>query len=166
MSLASDIIEIKRAKALTSCCNTTVSCPNVLAYPLSTVLSIGNTSGSNDIIMNSGQKISVETLDNVINVEGALERTLNFSTSPSATFNITLGSLAGVPTTVNLTGTVVCNTGALSTNATDGFLYVAACSGVPTGTPTTYTGRSPIVIDSSNNRLYFYSSGAWRNAGP
>lgn len=55
---------------------------------------------------------------------------------------------------------------ALATTATDGFLYVPTCAGTPTGTPSSVTGKSPIVIDTTNNRFYFYSSGAWRNAGP
>ena len=63
-------------------------------------------------------------------------------------------------------GNVLVNTAAVATTATDGFLYVPTCAGTPTGTPTTYTGRSPIVIDSTNNKLYFYSGGAWRDAGP
>lgn len=55
---------------------------------------------------------------------------------------------------------------ALATNATDGFLYVPTCAGTPTGTPTTQTGLAPIVINTTNNKLYFYSGGAWRDAGP
>ena len=56
--------------------------------------------------------------------------------------------------------------GALATNATDGFLYVPGCAGLPTGTPSAWTGRVPIVVDTTNNKLYFYSGGAWRDAGP
>jgi hypothetical protein len=56
--------------------------------------------------------------------------------------------------------------GALATTATNGFLYVPTCAGVPTGTPTAITGLVPIVVDTTNNRWYFYSGGAWRNAGP
>ena len=67
---------------------------------------------------------------------------------------------------INNDGNVVCNNAAVATTATDGFLYVATCAGVPTGTPTSYTGRAPIVIDTTNHRLYFYSGGSWRNAGP
>lgn len=63
-------------------------------------------------------------------------------------------------------GNSIVGDGALATDATDGFLYIPTCPGAPTGTPRAYTGRSPLVIDSTNNRLYFYSSGAWRNAGP
>ena len=63
-------------------------------------------------------------------------------------------------------GNVVINTAALATTATNGFLYVPTCAGTPTGTPTTYTGRAPIVVDTTNNKLYFYSGGAWRDAGP
>lgn len=63
-------------------------------------------------------------------------------------------------------GNVIVNTAAIATNATDGFLYVPSCAGTPTGTPTTYTGRVPLVVNTTNNKLYFYSSGAWRDAGP
>jgi hypothetical protein len=55
---------------------------------------------------------------------------------------------------------------ALATTATDGFLYVPTCAGVPTGTPTAITGMAPIVVNTTNNKLYFYSGGAWRDAGP
>lgn len=54
----------------------------------------------------------------------------------------------------------------LATNATSGFVYVPTCAGTPTGGPEIYTGRAPIVIDTTNNKLYFYSGGAWRDAGP
>ena len=57
--------------------------------------------------------------------------------------------------------TVVGNQAALATTATDGFLYVPSCAGVPTGVPTAYTGKIAIVADSTNNRLYIYSGGAW-----
>ena len=63
-------------------------------------------------------------------------------------------------------GGVVVGTAALATTATDGFLYVPTCAGTPTGTPTTQTGTAPIVINTTNNKLYFYSGGAWRDAGP
>ena len=55
---------------------------------------------------------------------------------------------------------------ALATNATDGFLYVPTCAGTPTGTPTAITGMAPIVVDTTNNKLFFYSGGVWRDAGP
>jgi hypothetical protein len=55
---------------------------------------------------------------------------------------------------------------ALATTATDGFLYVPTCAGTPTGTPTAITGMAPIVVDTTNNKLYFYSSAQWRDAGP
>ncbi len=56
--------------------------------------------------------------------------------------------------------------GTLATSATDGFLYVPTCAGTPTGTPTAKTGFAPIVVNTTNNKLYFYSGGAWRDAGP
>lgn len=58
------------------------------------------------------------------------------------------------------------NSAALSTSATDGFLYVPTSAGVPVGTPTTQTGTAPIEVDTTNNRLYYYSGGAWRTSSP
>lgn len=62
-------------------------------------------------------------------------------------------------------GNVIVNTAAIATNATDGFLYVPSCAGTPTGTPTAYAGRVPIVVDTTNHKLYF-NDGSWRDAGP
>ena len=61
-------------------------------------------------------------------------------------------------------GNVLVNTAAVATTATDGFLYIPSCAGIPTGTPTTQTGRNPLVIDSTNSKLYFYN-GSWVQAG-
>lgn len=50
----------------------------------------------------------------------------------------------------------------LATNATDGFIYIPSCAGAPTGVPSTRTGYAPLVIDSTNNKLYYRSGGAWK----
>jgi len=53
---------------------------------------------------------------------------------------------------------------AAATNATDGFLFINSCAGTPVGTPAGFvgaTGKTPLVIDSTNNKLYFYSNSAW-----
>ena len=67
---------------------------------------------------------------------------------------------------VDNNGNVIVNTAAVATNATNGFLYIPGCAGTPTGTPTAQTGRVPLVVDTTNNKLYFYSGGSWRDAGP
>lgn len=54
------------------------------------------------------------------------------------------------------------NGGAIGTSATDGFLYLETCAGAPTGTPTSYTGRVPAVFDTTNNKIWFYTGGAWK----
>lgn len=54
----------------------------------------------------------------------------------------------------------------LATTATTGFFWVPTCAGTPTGIPVAQPGQAPLIVDETNNRLYFYSSGAWRNAGP
>jgi hypothetical protein len=51
---------------------------------------------------------------------------------------------------------------ALATTATNGFLHIPSCAGTPTGVPTAFTGKIPLVYDSTNNILYARSGGAWR----
>lgn len=53
--------------------------------------------------------------------------------------------------------------GALSTSATDGFLYAPSCAGAPSGSPTSYTGTVPMVFDTTNSRLYARMGGSWVN---
>jgi hypothetical protein len=67
---------------------------------------------------------------------------------------------------ITAAGGMVVGTAALATSATDGFLYVPTCAGTPTGTPTTQTGTAPIIVDTTNHKLYFFSGGTWRDAGP
>lgn len=67
---------------------------------------------------------------------------------------------------VDTNGNVRAGAPSLATTATAGFLYVPTCAGIPTGVPTAITGMAPIVVNTTNNKLYFYSSGAWRDAGP
>jgi hypothetical protein len=64
---------------------------------------------------------------------------------------------------LTITGSAVFGNAAISTSATDGFLYMTSCAGTPTGTPTTYTGRVPLVVDSTNSLFYGYVGGSWVN---
>ncbi len=58
-------------------------------------------------------------------------------------------------------GSLVLNHAALATNAQGGFIYIASCAGVATGAPNTFTGRVPMVYDTTNNKLGVYN-GAWK----
>jgi hypothetical protein len=65
-------------------------------------------------------------------------------------------------TAAHIRGAVICgDTVALATNATNGFLYIPTCAGVPTGTPTAVTGKAAMVADTTGNKLYVYLGGAW-----
>lgn len=78
----------------------------------------------------------------------------------------TLGSDTALTITQNRS--LVLNKAAVTTTATEGFIYIAGCAGTPTGDPTSVinpAGRSPLVVDTTNNTLYFYSSGSWNAAG-
>jgi len=58
---------------------------------------------------------------------------------------------------------LIVGSAALTTTATDGFLYLPTCAGVPTGTPTAQTGTSAAVYDTTDNKLYVYNGG-WKSA--
>lgn len=64
---------------------------------------------------------------------------------------------------VTSTGNVALGGGLIATNATAGFVHIACCAGVPTGVPTAVSGYIPVVIDSTNDKMYLYNfdAGAW-----
>lgn len=80
----------------------------------------------------------------------------------------TLGSGAIVQYFNTLSGnssnnaSTIINNQSISTFASDGFLYIPSCNGVPMGTPTTYGSAVPVVFDTLTNALYGYSSGTWQ----
>lgn len=56
-------------------------------------------------------------------------------------------------------------TGVMATNSTDGFFYVRAMTGPPTGVPTTRAGSTAIVVESSGTpKIWAYVGGAWKSA--
>ena len=89
-------------------------------------------------------------------------------TTPTGASGVPLGFTIGGTEVMNLdaSANATIGGGTLATTATNGFLYVPTCAGTPTGTPTAKTGFAPIVVNTTNNKLYFYSGGAWRDAGP
>jgi hypothetical protein len=60
-------------------------------------------------------------------------------------------------------GSFVMGTAALATTATSGFIYTPSCAGTPTGTPATFTGRTPLIVDTTGSKLWVYLGGAWKS---
>ena len=83
-----------------------------------------------------------------------------FATSTAGTTGTVQNAHANA---LELTGNknVVIGNAALATDAVDGFLYIPSCAGTPTGTPTAYTGRVPLVWDSANDKLYVFDT-SWK----
>lgn len=63
-------------------------------------------------------------------------------------------------------GNIVTNASgsAVTTSATDGFLFAPNMAGVPTGTPTAYTGASATVYDTSDGTHFAYTGSVWTDA--
>lgn len=62
-------------------------------------------------------------------------------------------------------GNLALGTAALATTATEGFLHLQSTAGLPTGVPgTTYTGRVPMIYDTTNHKICFYdpTTPSWR----
>ena len=137
-----------------------------------------NTSQYQTFTVNSGGDMSITAVgaSNAINInsylyiQNALEGKLYFSKSGANTYSFQLSnsqlfiynnSNAISPLSIQNTGSVLTGLNSLATTATNGFHYIPTCAGTPTGTPTAYTGYAPLIIDRTNNKLYFYSGGAW-----
>jgi hypothetical protein len=74
------------------------------------------------------------------------------------------GDISQIPLAIYPTGayySVVVGNAALPTNTTDGFLYIPTCAGAPTGVPTSYTGRVPMIYDTTDHKFYIYDGG-WK----
>jgi hypothetical protein len=54
-------------------------------------------------------------------------------------------------------------TTALATSATAGFLWIPEMTGMPTGTVTARTGKKPIVMNTTNNEIWYQSNSIWRS---
>jgi len=58
------------------------------------------------------------------------------------------------------TGNIYGTTG--TTGMTNGFFYIPAAAGAPTGVPTAISGRVPMYYDTTNEKFYVYN-GAWKS---
>lgn len=58
---------------------------------------------------------------------------------------------------------LILGSGGRPPSATEGFLYLPTMAGQPTGTPTDFSGRAPLQIDTTNGKLWAYYSGAWNS---
>ncbi len=104
----------------------------------------------------SGNNIAGTTMIQSVNIAGL--NIVNASNTATSLYSNAL-KRAYLPAAGGL---VVGNgTGALATNATDGFLYIPTCAGAPSGVPSAQTGTVAMVYDTTNNKLYIYN-GAWK----
>lgn len=78
---------------------------------------------------------------------------------------ISIGTSTTERARFDVDGNFIVGTTALLTTATNGFVYTSAMPGGPSGVPTSYTGRVPMVFDSTNYKLFAYMGAQWREIG-
>jgi hypothetical protein len=147
--------------------------PSVLLDVQNGNATINRASNSTILLLGGSPSANWEGDIQLVTSNSAINWRISTNRVGSGWFTITPSTAGGGSTfttpafTITETKSVVAGTqAALATNATNGFLYVPTCAGTPTGTPTAITGMAPMVIDTTNNKLYFYSGGTWRDAGP
>lgn len=134
---------------------TTTSNNVAIGYSAGRYLANGST--ANDTPATS---IYIGSLTKASAAGGSNEIVIGYSAIGTGSNTTTIGTTSTTNSFI-FGGMVVGNQVALATNATTGFLHIPNCAGVPTGAPTLYTGKTPLVIDSTNNKMYIYSGGAW-----
>lgn len=107
-----------------------------------------------------GTSIPFEYLQVELNQTGRIVRQLNTFT-PQPDLDQWQDPNGNILVRVTGLGSVVVGYEPVTTTATDGFLYVSSCLGKPTGTPTSFSGGVPIVVDATNSQVWFYSGGEW-----
>lgn len=148
-------------KLYTTSWNTLVHSGNVSTYALP------SSGGTLDGVLTMGSGYQIRATDGTTSAPG-----ISFSSDQNTGLMSAAADTMAVVTNgterarVDGNGNVVVGTAALATNATDGFLYIPSCAGTPTGNPTAYSGRVPLVWDSTNDILYVRSGGSWKQAIP
>lgn len=105
-------------------------------------LKVRTTSGGNLVIQANGSSAEVDVW------------TLNTST-------LKLGTNATQAIKITTAQSVLIGRAAIAATATDGFPYIAAAAGTPTGIPTAQAGFAAIYYDTTNHKLWVYDGG-WK----
>ena len=126
-------------------------------------ISVGNhiaraiTGSGSDIIVNNGDGISGNPVISAGTNLARLDSTNSYAL-PQSFVVITANALSNDGNNNLFTG--VNN---LSTSSANGFVYIPSIAGTPTGVPTANSGRTPVVWDATNNKLWIYSAGTWNS---
>lgn len=148
-------------KLYTTAWNTVIHSGNVSTY----ALPIGGGTLAGALTMGSGYQI--RATDGTTSAPGiSFSSDQNTGLMSAAEDTVAVVTGGSERARVDNNGNVVVGTGVLANNATNGFLYIPSCAGTPTGTPTAYSGRVPLVWDSTNDILYVRSGNSWKQAIP
>lgn len=161
----------------TRCSSTGASAPQwALRKARGTVVSPSATNSGDSVgfLLFQAYETTTPSFRSISSIEGRTEEaTTNTAAGGKLIFASTpIGSTTrtnrlGISANGNVVVGDIMSPAALATSATDGFIYIPTCAGAPSGTPTSYSPLSAVVLDTTNNRIYFYNptgTPAWKYA--
>jgi hypothetical protein len=127
--------------------------PGAPAVP-TTTLDIG-TLGTN----NAGIRVRTASQGGILLQANGASAAVTFQTTNASTLNI--GTNATQAILITTAQSVLLGKVTITTTATDGFPYIPAAAGTPTGVPTTQAGFAPLYYDTTAHKIWVYDGG-WK----
>ncbi len=114
----------------------------------------------NNLKLSSGSDLVLDATDK-IRLDGSASGNTYIYQEASDKLSLFVGAQSAmiVQTIATLVNIVCGKQLAVPTTSDNGFLYIPSMAGTPTGTPSSYTGKTAMIYDTSGEKLWIYNGG-------